>query len=264
MSFGVLMQPRPLLVLYAGESPSGGLGGNTYATAGELAKRRLRILNNTTLLSFDSLDVGTNNLTGHLGLIYASADAHGFEIELANRYDDGDFGTRKVYLCKAGQGGTRISMWADEATYSAESQTVEPYDTFIARVQAAISIIESETGLTPLVVMFWNMGINDAGIGTNEETFKTTMKDVFALMRTDLGITLPIYMTQYQDITPIYDDEMQEITTEIDDAYVIPTNDAETVEVFAGAGYHFGYTGSKVVSGRMIDLLLTHIHNGTY
>lgn len=251
----------PILIVFGGESNSGGLADNTFATGPELAARNLTIFDNVGLASFDPLEVGVNNLVGHLGLIYAMNDAHGWELELANRYDDGDFGGRDVFLCKAGQGGTMVAMWADEATYSAESQTIEPFDVFIARVQAAIALIESQTGQTPDVFLFWSLGINDNGNGTPVATFKAAQKDVFDDIRAELGINLPIYMTQFQSMGSMttYDVAIGEIASEMTDVTAINTTGAETAEVFAGPGSHWGYTGMKQVANSLINALISDL-----
>ena len=257
MPLGIVKNPPPLLIIMAGESNAGGLADNSEATASEVATRSIKILNNTTLTSFSFLNIGTNNLTGHVGLIYAENDAHGWELQIANRKDDGDFGARAVYLVKAGQGGTVIAEWADEATYNAESQTIEPYDVFIARVRAAINIVDSIHNRMPDVIMLWSIGINDAGIGTTTGTYKTAVKAVFNLMRTDIGIDFPIIQTQFQSINTVYDAVINDITNEMTDVYAINTTGAETTQVFAGAGSHWGYTGMKQIADDMIDLILS-------
>lgn len=265
MGFGLIKNASsvpanvPILIVFAGESNSGGLANNSSATGPELAVRTLPILDNVSLTEFDPLDIGTNNLTGHLGLIYAASTGHGWELELANRYDDGDFGLHEIYLCKAGQGGTTVAMWADEATYSAESSTVEPYDVFIARVQAAIAIIETETGQIPHVVMFWTLGINDSGIGTNAATWKAAQKAVFNLMRTDLAIDLPIYMVRMQSMSDPYGTQIAEIGTELSNITIINSTGAETTDVVAGSGSHWGYTGMKQVANSLIDALISDL-----
>lgn len=243
----------------AGESNSGGLAGNSYATSRELSQRRIKIFNNTTLSSFDRLHVGVNNLIGHVGLNYAENDAHGWELGLANLYDEGAFGGRTVYLIKTGQGGTRVIMWIQGNNYIAESQVVFPYTTFVDRVQAGISLVESVEDSIPQIVMLWSMGINDAGNSTSVSDFKSTSVTVLTALRTAIGNNFPIIMTQLQDITPVYDVAMAEIASEMDDVYVINTSGYETTQVFAGAGYHWGYTGMKQMDVALVNQILTII-----
>ena len=125
----------PVLVVFAGESNSGGLAANSYATSGELSIRTLPIWDNINNDGFDFLDIGTNNLLGHAGNESYSSTAHGAELQLANRYDDGDFGDRTVYLCKAGQGGTTIAAWMP---VTGQYEGIYPYEVFIQRVSNAI------------------------------------------------------------------------------------------------------------------------------
>jgi hypothetical protein len=245
----------PILIVFAGESNSGGQAANSYATSGELAARNLKILNNTSLSAFDALNIGTNNLTGHLGLGYVSTTAHAWELELANQYDAGVFGDRVVYLVKAGQGGTNISQWLPGATYSAESSSVEPYATFIDRVSAAIPLVTSLEGEAPDVYLFWSQGINDASTG-DIPTWKSNTQTVFANMRSDLGITLPIYSTQFQGMSGLTNINNAIATLSVSNYHVIDTTGAETAEVMDGAGIHWGYHGAKTVANNLITALL--------
>lgn len=248
----------PLLIIMAGESNSGGLADNSLATSPELASRNIKILNNTSL-QFENLNIGTNNLIHHVGLLFAASTGHGWELQLANRYDDGDFGNRSVYIVKAGQGGTTAAMWADEATYSAESETIEPYDTWVTRVQAAIHIIDSIHNKTPQIVMWWSLGNNDATAGTNVDVYEDEVLAIFTSLRTEIGIQFPIIQTQFQDISPVYDTKIDDITGELDDVYKISTSGAETSQTYCCTGNHWGYTGAKLVANRFIDLTLTII-----
>lgn len=242
----------------AGESNSGGLAANTYASQQELSARRIKILNNTTYASFDSLHIGVNNLIGHVGLNYAEDSAQGWELEIANLYDQNVFTNRTVYLCKRGQGGTLVSQWFRGATYTAEAQTVEPYDTALAGIRAAYNLITAIHNRPPQVVILWSDFVNDAGAGTSTATFKANTKTVFQQFRDDLGYgDFPIIMTQGQSITPVYDAKMVEITNEMSNVYVINTTGAETTQVFAGAGSHWGYTGMKQIALAMVTLMLT-------
>jgi hypothetical protein len=244
----------------AGESNSGGLAGNSYAMSRELSVRSIKILNNSTLTSFDRLHIGVNNLIDHVGLNYAENDAHGWELGLANLYENRVFGNRNVYLIKTGQGGSQVLTWVEGHAYSAESQTIFPYTTFIARVQAGLHLVDSlENGRTPDVVMLWSCGINDAGALTSTSIFKDTTIHVFNALRTAIGINFPIIQTQFQDITPVYDTKIAEIASELTDVYYISTAGYETTQVFAGAGYHWGYTGMKQMAAALTTIILSII-----
>jgi hypothetical protein len=245
---------QPLLIVFGGESNSGGIANNSSATTFELAPRNLKILNNTTLASFDNLHIGNNNQFGHKGLEFAFSTGHGFELELANKYDQGVFGQRQVFLCKAGQGGTVIENWVDGVLYN----TIDPYSLFITRVQAAINLIKTQTQQTPIVVMFWSQGINDGG--NNVPLWKTKTKSLFASLRQDLGITLPIYSTQFQGMGfSSTDTAIAEIESEISNFKAINTAGAETSDVVAGVGIHWGYLGMKQVTNSLINSLITNL-----
>lgn len=264
MPFGIIkhLPPPPLILWFAGESNSGGLADNSLSTIPERAPRRIQIFNNTTLAGFDSLDVGYNNLEGHVGLNFVHDLAHGWELQIANRYAAGDFGARKVYIVKTGQGGSTISMWAVGGTYSAEAQTIEPYATAIDRIQAAIHLVDSIHGKMPDVVMLWSLGINDMGIATDATTFKNATKAVFQQFRDDLGIgDFPIITTQFQEINPTYDAVLADIPEEMANVYSIATTGAEISEVVAGAGSHWGYHGMKQIANDLVDFTLSILNN---
>lgn len=242
---------QPLLIIIAGESNSGGIALNSYATSPELAKRKLKILNNSTLSSFDSLDIGSNNLVGHCGLQYAASTGHGLELQIANSYDSGYFGNRNVYLCKAGQGGTVISQWADEATYTAET-TVEPYDIYFERVDSAIAII-TRNDTIPRCILIWSQGINNGG--GYPTSWKNGTKSLFTDMRSQIT-SLPIYITRFDSMSDYYYTQMTEIASELSDIAIISSAGCETSQVVAGAGFHWGYTGMKVLARRLIAAII--------
>jgi hypothetical protein len=242
---------QPLLIVFGGESNSGGIANNSSATTLELGPRNLKILNNSTLTSFDSLHIGNNNQVGHAGLEFAFNTGHGFELQLANRYDEGAFGQRQVFLCKAGQGGTVIANWVDGVLYN----SIDAYSLFIARVEAAISLIQNQTQQTPIVIMFWSQGINDGG--NNVPSWKTKTKSLFASFRQDLGIILPIYSTQFQGMGfNNTDTAIAEIENEISNYKAINTAGAERIDVVAGPNIHWGYLGMKQVTNSIINALL--------
>ncbi len=247
----------PLLIIMGFESGGGGLAANSYATSGELAVRNVKILNNNTLTSFDPLHIGVNNLVNHVGLNYAQNDAHGWELGVANKYDDGVFPGRNVYICKIAQGGTTVSMWSEGNSYSAESQTVFPYTVAIARIQAALHLIDSLETLPPDIVMWSSLGVNDAGIGTTPTDFKNGYINLLNDFRSDIGIDFPIIMSQFQGINPVYDVVISQIPSSVSGTYYINTASYETTQVVAGPGYHFGYSGMKQMAYDLITLTLS-------
>lgn len=245
---------QPLLIIIAGESNSGGIALNSLATSAELSKRKLKILNNSTLSSFDSLDIGSNNLVGHCGMQFLTSTGHGLELQIANSYDSGYFGNINVYLCKAGQGGTVISQWADEATYTAET-TVEPYDTYFERVDSAIAII-TRNDTVPRCILIWSQGINDGG--GNTTSWKNRTKSLFTDMRVQIP-SLPIYITRFDSMADYYYTQMTEIASEIGGVKIISSLGCETSAVVTGAGIHWGYYGMKILGRRIITEILNDL-----
>lgn len=252
-SGGVVQAPAPILLIKAGESNSGGIAPNSSATAPELAPRtEIQLLNNTTLSSFYDLDIGTNNLTGHAGLEYTATASHGWELQIANRVAAGDFGQIPIFMAFCGQGGTKIDQWAIGGTYN----SIQPYQLFINRVNAARNLIIAQTGRTPQMYMLWSLGINDGGVGTSVATWKAGVKNVFNQMRTDLGYTLPIVMTLFNDIPEgaTYNTAMTEIASELTHMYAVSTAGATEI----ADGYHWNYAGMKQVSNALTDVIINN------
>lgn len=240
-----------IIIVFFGESNSGGIAANSYATSSELAKRKLQILNNTSLTSFDSLDIGSNNLTGHCGLQYAASTGHGIELQLANRYDSGAFGSRNVYLVKAGQGGTTIAQWDTGGTYTVE-WTATPRVTFFQRVDSALSIIPG----TPRLFFIWSQGINDGG--SNPSAWKAKVSSLFNEVVARYGSTF-FYITRFDSMGDYYYTQMSELASERADTRMVSSLGCETTKVVAGAGFHWGYDGMKILSNRIIDSILTDL-----
>ena len=202
----------PLLIIFGGESNSGGLAPNSSATTLELSSRsEIKLFKNDTQDGFYNLDIGVNNLVGHVGLQYVATTAHGWELQLANRIALGDL-PNFTYVVKGGQGGSTAAMWIEGATYTAESNTVSPFNEFITRVNKARNLITLEKGVAPKLVLFWSQGINDRGIGTNQTIFKNAQKSIFNAIRTSLRYKIPIIMTSFEFVTGI---DMSTVNTKI-------------------------------------------------
>ena len=229
---------RKLLVIINGESNSGGYALNSEAAPEELAPRKsVKILNNETLKSFDDLDIGTNSLIGHTGL--EKSDTHGFELELANSADRLKAKDLPVYLVKTGHGGSRIDQWAVGGGY---------YTTFLNRIHAAQELLQGED-VRP--VIFFSLGINDAVAGTKLDVWKPAVKEHFAAMRRELGADTPIIMARFMPQFEAYNTVIEEICAEVPNTYSVNTLDAPLRDV-----YHWNYAGMKLVTDRMIDVLL--------
>lgn len=235
--------PAPInyvsLVIFTGESNSGGYAQNASATVDELASRpNVQIFDNTNLDSFDALDIGTNNLLGHSGL--SNGNEHGFELGLANSVDAGRWDVTPVYLVKTGQGGSTISQWGQLGTY---------FQTFITRVTTAIEMLEND-GYVVQPYVWYSHGINDAIAGTPVATWKAAAIDWFSRIRDVLG-PVPIIMTKL--MSPLYDTyntAIYEICADPNNfAYWVETSDAPLRDT-----NHWNYAGMKIISSRMADV----------
>jgi hypothetical protein len=171
----------PVVFFLIGESNIGGQALNSQLTAAELAaSSAIKILNNTTLTSFDNLDIGTNNVVGHSGITVGTT--HGFENEIMNyvKADTLTYGA-SAYMVKAGQGGATMLQFevGNGAGY---------YATYLARVTAAKSLLAA-AGITrykPIII--FSIGLNDIGAGTTPTDFLEKTKQFVANARAPIGM----------------------------------------------------------------------------
>lgn len=237
----------PLLFIQVFESNSGGIAPNSSATSPELAVRNIKILNPTSL-SFEPLHIGVNNIIGHSGLEAFATTTHSWELQIANRYDEGAFGGRTVYIVKAGQGGTRVEHWADGATYSG----IQPRALLSTRVNAAIAEITAIHGIAPEKVWLATLGINDGIAGTVAATWKTAMKNLIDDIRAEFG-TEDMYIMSFEfRTTSYYETQIAEIASEMSRVYRISTTGLGNI----GDGNHLDYLGQKAWANAAIDAYL--------
>lgn len=225
-----------ILIVFFGESNSGGQALNTSLTSGELAIRPgVQILNNTTLL-LESLDIGTNNNLGHTGL--STTIYHGWENGLAHQVENSDMHDPTV-LAKCGQGGSTISQWDDVDAY---------YITFKARVDAAVSLVTTMNGGTAPKIYFWfSLGINDAIATTNVATFKTGVTSLINRVRTLYGSTCPFLVTELPNSRDAYNTPLYEIASELTRVHMIETSDLTPYD-----GNHWNAADMRTMADRFI------------
>lgn len=233
---GQVALAAPTLLVFSGESNSGGQVLNSEASEVEIAPRpRVQILNNLTFC-FEALDIGTNNNLDHFNL--SATDFHGWELELANRLYAGTLPDDTIYLVKTGQGGSAISEWADGSTYFAK---------FKRRMDSAIAKITYQYCKAPDVVLFYTQGINDALANTNIETWKAATIAHFAKIRAlygNISIYVPYFMNGFEPYNTAYD----QIVTEVGHITMVISTGAALQD-----SYHWSYAGMKVVADNLID-----------
>lgn len=229
------------LIIFTGESNSGGYALNTQATSDELLPRAgVQILNNDTLI-FEDLDIGTNNLIGHAGL--SNGPTHGWELMLANRVEGTTFIPAPCYLVKTGQGASTIAQW-DEGDGSGY------WTTFQARVDEAIDLLTTLTGSAPAPYIFYSQGINDSLASTAVETWKTKTLAHWDKIRAKYGM-VPIVATKFMSYYSTYNTAIDEIVAQRQDTYAVETQDATLRDT-----NHWDYAGMKLVSSRMQEVFL--------
>lgn len=168
-----------ILIVFWGDSISGGVGLNSSATSDEIApKPRVKIWDNINNDGFENLDIGVNNLLGHKDLETYVNTSHGWELELSNKLYENKL-IPNIFLVKAGQGGSDATQWVDGTTYDAMTN-------FTTRVSGAISAIGN---LKPLkIYLISSIGINNCiGGGISVINYYDNMVSVITSMKSIVG-----------------------------------------------------------------------------
>lgn len=233
------------VIIFVGESNSGGYALNTDLTAGQRAVRSaVKILNNTSLL-FESLDIDTNNLIGHTGL---TANAtHGWENGLATSVEAGEWGFNPVYLIKAGQGGSVISEWGTTGAY---------FTTLVTRVNAAYAAIRA-LGKQPLPFIWYSQGINDAIANTAAATWKAATKVHLTNLRNVIGFA-PVITPEFMAGRESYTAALNELANEYPFIFVVSSLSAGLRDV-----NHWNAAGMALLASRMSATSISKVGTST-
>lgn len=218
-------------ILLIGESNAGGYALNTELSAGELAPRAaVQILNNTSL-EFEDLDIPTNNLMGHDGL--TGLPTHGFEAGFANDAEVGLWGATPIYLVKAGQGASRLSMWEDADAY---------WLTAMERIDAAEDEFTT-LGVTPKWSILISIGINDALFGTTAGDYETALRDYIDRLRDRLG-DVPVALTLLMPDYAAYNVKQSLVASDTPRVFTLPMTNYSTRDSnhWDAAGFKLGAT----------------------
>ena len=127
---------KNILIVFAGDSNSGGNAWNSDAKAEELLEKpRLQIWRNQDNSGFEPYQTSRNSIIGHAGLSDKEyhGQRHGWDLNLANEVNAGLFGNRQLFLVKAGQGGSRVTNWTND-----EPACIKPWSILKHRLHAAI------------------------------------------------------------------------------------------------------------------------------
>jgi hypothetical protein len=229
-------------VMYSGESNSGGQSQNADATAPELAVRSgTKILNNA-LLVLQDLDIGTNNLLQHNGMVNPELK-HSWELEMANMQANGDFTGDYLYIAKSGQGGTRITQWPIGSSFA---------NLFNTRANKMIDLLDITT--TPAFALFYSQGINDVIAGDwNPTAWRDSTIARFNYIRS-LYPDVPIIMQKFwpitgKDVTGL-NAAMDYIVANMTNVGVINSDSSDLDDV-----YHDGYNSKKINAQRYVAKL---------
>lgn len=235
----------PLAFVFAGESNSGGIALNSAATEAELAPRpAVQIMNlYSGTFAFEPLDIGFNNIVDHAGLSDQPAYVpippntiliHGMELGLANAVEAGAFeGQSSVYLIKTGQGGSRISQWAEGGGF---------WSKFLERTNAAKAVLPTNTRW----VVWYSQGINDAIAGVLPEAWKAETTAHFQKIKAQLP-GCRIVLTEFQSMPggggfPVYNAAIRELVAADPSLASVATDNAGN-----DGAYHWSYAGYRDV-----------------
>ena len=226
------------LIVFTGESNSGGYALNSDATGGELGVRNsIQLWDNVGMTSFTPLNIGVNNLLGHTGFtLLETTTRHGWELGLANIYDK----LGMAYVVKTGQGGSVLTDWGTAGAY---------YTTMKARINGAKSVQNFKS-----IVFFYTHGVNDRIAGTSTGTFKTRVQTHIANIKADYpGAKFVMLKNMTNNGNDVYNTVIQEI----DDA------DSDLVSVACstlvqGDGNHYTYAGQKENAQNLYNAMISN------
>lgn len=233
------------LIVFTGESNSGGQALNADALPGEIGERPEVLIMQNITLRFTNLNIGVNNNLGHQGMSVVNQLLwHGWELQLANRIDTGTLGLPFIRIVKTGMGGSVIDNWGVDSFF----QTVSPWAKFQERVDRALYYTRN-IGDNKFVI-FYSQGINDASdAGWNPTTWKTKTKAHFDKIRAKYG-NVPIIMTKFMTTTTnaaALNTAVEEICAEYTNCYFVEgSNDVDDSK-------HWSYEGMKVMSDRLVN-----------
>lgn len=230
---GIVTGEPAICFIAVGESNSGGYAPNASAFVWELASRPELQMLNTSTLTFQNLDIGTNNNLNHLGL---NSTTHGWELELANACKREEF-DRDVYYIQTGQGGSLISEWAGGGYFNTS---------FLPRVNAAKAIF----GIRPVQYVVWlSIGINDAIAATDSYLFKGRLRTLIKDIKDQLP-GVKICLGRIMRTNASYEAIDDRITEFADDPAIriVSINSLTT-----DGGNHWDYQGMRGFSERMLD-----------
>jgi hypothetical protein len=226
------------LIVFSGESNSGGQAQNVYATPDELKRKKGTFILNNAILKWENLDIGINNLIQHTGM-QKPEEKHSWELQLSSLQEEGRF-AGPIYIVKTGHGGSLISQWKINTSFS---------NIFDARVKKAITTLNVKSD--PKFALFYSQGINDLiSSQWDADEWEDATVDRFQYLRETYG-DFPIVMTKFFDITG---KPVAELNAAIDNVCKRVGNCSafETKGFPQDDKYHFSYLGQKRVADSMI------------
>lgn len=234
-------QGGKLIIVLFGESNSGGIAPNSSATSLEMSARNIKILNNNTL-EFENLQLGVNNLIGHIGLESYWYDSHGMENQLANLYDAGFFGGKEVYIVKAGRGGSKVSDWV---------QGSQAYNNLQTRLNTAIELVFGNE--IPNIKFMLTLGINDYLAGTSPSDYKSGVENLLSNVKEDYPHNFNLRLMKFDFVTSsasnAYSNQILQIPNDISGVTVFNTVGCSVLP----DGNHLDYLGMKSATNKFLD-----------
>ena len=239
-------QDTSFLIIFNGESNSGGAAYDSLTDPSLLVPQpQIQHFNNLTF-RFQDLDIGTNNNLDHYNM---PAGRHGWELNLSQKVAaESSYYGDTVFLCKTGQGLSRIDEWA--------VTTSDTTNGFIGKFKQRLDTVQYLLRSRYLKkVIFLSIGINDMYyVNTAPSLFKSRVIQHIATMRAITGANTPIIITKFFAPYTTYDAVIDEIANSsgLTNVYSVSGANAPLMD-----GVHWNDAGLKIVSDRMLDVLKT-------
>lgn len=233
------------LVFIQGESNAAGIADDASATAAELAPfPDIQILNNTTL-TFEDLDIGSNNEIGQY--VPDPPNQHGLELGLLRAVADGRL--PPLYLVKCGASGSWVQQWqpGDERDLWGECAP---------RMDAALAALR-EAGHTPRITVWQSLGLNDRyQRSTTPEEFRTGMDALRAAFRDAYGADMVFLSTRF-DNPPAQSYDWAYIFDDIAAADPLAFSIDVSGATYVDGSVHYDYDGFILIADRMVETMGT-------
>jgi len=248
-----------VLLIFDGESGSGGAGLAASCTGAEITVRTKTKMFDSTTGKFQSLLVGANQQRSHVSKTIASLGPNmGWEVGIANDVDAGTFNSgQTTYILKIGRGSSFISEFASGYT---DANGINVRAVKFQKIVDCITEM-NRLGLSVNPFILFSMGINDQVIATPAATWETDTGNYMTALKNQVNSQVLSITGQTVNVPALY-------------SKLTPTFNAydANIQTLAGAGLYFetsdltfrdtahlDYAGLKVLATRFLTKVQTYL-----